>query len=107
MMANLNLNDMSLEDLKALEKEVGAAIKSFEARRLAEARAVLTAKAKELGVSIDEVFGAKAAKTKPVLAPKYQHPEDSSLTWSGRGRQPDWFKQALEAGSSKEEFLIK
>ena len=27
---------------------------------------------------------------------KYRHPEDSRLTWSGRGKQPGWLKEALE-----------
>ncbi|KJZ25418.1 trans-acting regulatory protein hvrA [Tritonibacter mobilis] len=101
-----DLNNMSLEELKALEKEVGAAIKTFEARKLAEARDVLTAKAKELGVSIDEVFGVKSGKVKTPVAPKYRHPENPSLTWSGRGRQPDWFKEAIEAGADKSDLLI-
>ena len=98
---------MSLDELKALEKDVGAAIKSYEARKLAEARDVLTAKAKDLGVSIEEVFGAKANKAKKSIEPKYRHPENASLTWSGRGRQPEWFKEAIEAGSAKEDLLIK
>lgn len=106
-MTDLNLNDMSLEELKALEKDVGAAIKTFEARKLAEARDVLTAKAKELGVSIEEVFGAKGTKVKKVVEPKYRHPENPALTWSGRGRQPEWFKEAIGAGTAKEDLLIK
>jgi DNA-binding protein H-NS len=28
------------------------------------------------------------------------------MTWTGRGRQPDWIKSALENGQSKDEFLI-
>lgn len=106
-MTDLNLNDMSLEELKALEKDVGAAIKSFEARKLAEARDVLIAKAKELGVSIEEVFGAKSSKVKKTVEPKYRHPENPDLVWSGRGRQPVWFKEAIGSGIAEEALLIK
>jgi DNA-binding protein H-NS len=37
----------------------------------------------------------------------YRHPENADQTWSGRGRQPDWMKEALAAGKSKDDFLIK
>ncbi|WP_392337429.1 H-NS family nucleoid-associated regulatory protein [Loktanella salsilacus] len=45
-------------------------------------------------------------KTTAVSPPKYCHPENPEQTWTGRGRQPDWMKDALENGQSKEEFLI-
>jgi len=32
----------------------------------------------------------------------YTHPQ-SRMTWSGRGRQPRWIKDWLEAGNSLEE----
>jgi len=48
-LTELDLNDMSLAELKALEKIVSKAIKSFEERRKNDALAALEAKAKELG----------------------------------------------------------
>jgi DNA-binding protein H-NS len=41
-----------------------------------------------------------------VQVPKYKHPENPALTWSGHGRQPDWFKEAIEAGHRRDELLI-
>ena len=38
--------------------------------------------------------------------PKYRDPK-SGETWSGRGRRAAWLKAYLDAGSKKEEFLIK
>lgn len=102
----IELNGMSLEELKALQKDVDKAIKSFEQRKLAEARAVLLAKAQELGVNIEDVFSGKA-KAKAVALPKYQNPANKSETWSGRGRSPAWYKAALEGGLSKEQMLIE
>jgi DNA-binding protein H-NS len=46
---------------------------------------------------------------KPTRAPaaaKYRHPENPSLTWSGRGRKPLWFVAALEAGKSADDLAI-
>ena len=45
--------------------------------------------------------GRPARKLTVVEAPKtervkYRHPENSELTWSGRGKQPGWLRSALE-----------
>ncbi len=34
------------------------------------------------------------------MAPKYRHPENTEITWSGRGRKPAWIVEGLEAGKS-------
>jgi DNA-binding protein H-NS len=47
-----------------------------------------------------------APKGKAPAAPKYRHPENPELTWSGRGRKPKWFVAALEQGKTPEEMLI-
>lgn len=101
---DINLETLSLEELKKLQKDVTAAIENYEARRLEQARAVLEEKARELGVSIDEVFSGKAQKKK--AKPKYRHPENASLTWSGRGRQPKWFVELKANGVTDEDMLI-
>ena len=63
--------------------------------------------AAKYGFTLDElVSDSKRATTKTSSAPKYAHPENSSITWTGRGRRPNWVKEALEAGKSLEDFLI-
>lgn len=102
----IDLDSMPLDELKALQKSVTKAIDGFEARRLAAARAELEARAKELGVSLQEVVGGPAAKTRKPIAAKYRHPENPALTWSGRGRKPAWFVAALDSGKSEEDLLV-
>jgi len=41
----------------------------------------------------------------PVLA-KYVHPDDSSKTWTGRGRHPAWVAEFLSQGGNFESLLI-
>lgn len=104
-MAKTNLNKMSLEELKALEKDVANAITSFEKRQRDDARAAIEATAKEHGFKLsDLVAGGKSAK--PAAVAKYRHPENPALTWSGRGRKPNWLVEATAAGKSPEDFLI-
>ena len=45
----MDLNSLDLKELKKLEAEVRNRIATYEDRKIAEARAVLEAKAKELG----------------------------------------------------------
>lgn len=107
-MAKINLEKLSLEELKQLEKDVTAAIASFEKRKRSEALAALEAAAKEHGYVLSDLVKSEKATSgrKQPLPPKYRHPEDASKTWSGRGRQPDWIKEHLADGNSLDEFLI-
>lgn len=101
----MTVETMTLEELKKLRKEVDKAIETYEARKMAEVRETLETQAKEMGYSLEEVVGAsKAKKTKRL--PRYRHPEHPSLTWTGMGRKPKWFIEAIEAGMSKEDLKI-
>lgn len=103
-MAKINFEKLTLDELKQLEKDVAEAIQSFEARRKKEARAAAEAVARKMGFSLDELTGTKGRKS--VSMPKYQHPENPSLTWTGRGRKPKWFVEALDSGKTADELLI-
>ena len=46
----------------------------------------------------------KGALTKGL--PKYVNPEDASVTWTGKGRKPKWFDQALAAGITPDQMEI-
>jgi len=104
---SIDLEKMSLEELKQLQKDVDKAIKGFEERKRAEAQARLDAVAKEMGFSLNDLMGGKGKKSKSTLPPKYMHPEDPTLTWTGRGRKPKWLTEALDAGKSLEDFEIQ
>jgi DNA-binding protein H-NS len=102
-----DLASMSLDELKKLNKDIEKAINSFEARRLADARKALEAKAAELGVSLAEIMGGKPAKgAKAAVAAKYAHPENPSLTWSGRGRTPRWIADLEAKGGKRADYAI-
>jgi DNA-binding protein H-NS len=106
-MTDVDLNSMSLAELKQLQRDVAKAVNGYEARKKSEARSALEAKAQELGFSLSELTGAKKTrKSSGSTGPKYRHPENPEITWSGRGRQPAWFKQTLEAGKSPETMAV-
>jgi len=102
------LNSISLDELKKLQKDIDRAIASFEARRIAAARAELEARAKELGVTLNQVMGeASAKKIKTPVPVKYRNPKNHEETWTGRGRKPRWLTVALTSTSAKlEDFAV-
>ena len=105
-MADFNLEAMSLKELRQLQKDLSKAISTYEYRHKSEARAKLEAIAKEMGYSFADLIGVDAKATRAPAVAKYRHPENAALTWSGRGRKPLWFVDALEAGKTPGELAI-
>lgn len=104
---SINLDEMSLEDLKKLSRDVEKAIAGFESRRRKEALKAMEQVAKDFGLSVEEVVGAAPIRgKKSKTAAKYRNPKNSAETWSGRGRQPGWFKAAIAAGKKPEDLEI-
>ena len=105
----IDLNMLSLRELKDLQARVARAITGYEDRKKKEALAELEEKAREMGYSLAELLamqGTKGPRKRSVSEAKYANPADPSMTWSGRGRKPNWFLQALAAGRAPEDMAI-
>ena len=101
-----DLNSLSMKELKELQSQVARAIAEFEERRKRQALVELEEKAKAMGFSLAELTGAvKTRKRSPSVA-KYANPADKSDTWSGRGRKPRWFSEALAKGKKPQDLAI-
>lgn len=104
-MKDIDWDALSLDELKDIQKKATKAIESFKARKRKEALAAVQAKAAEMGFSLSELTsGFKTKSTKS--APKYCHPENPAKTWTGKGRQPNWVKDALANGKTLADMLI-
>ena len=103
---DLNLNSLSLKELKELQNQVAKAIAGYEDRRKKEALAELEEKARELGFTFAELTGVSLARKRAPVAAKYANPGNTSETWSGRGRKPRWFVEALAAGKTPDDLAI-
>ncbi|SDY39903.1 H-NS family nucleoid-associated regulatory protein [Citreimonas salinaria] len=104
----IDLDKLSRDELVKLISDAEKALKTLEARRKAEAKRAAEKAAQEYGFSLDDVVSGGSAKggKGPKGAPKYAHPENPSQTWTGRGRQPNWVKTALESGKTLEDLKI-
>ena len=105
-MTEFVIEALSLEELKSLQKNLAKAISTYEDRQKSDARSKLEIIAKELGYSLAELVGTEVKSTRVPASARCRHPENPGLTWSGRGRKPLWFVEALEAGKMPEDLAI-
>lgn len=98
------LSKLSFSELKGVLDDVQSLIKEAEVTARQEAKQDLMNRARELGFDLSELFStsiAPASKGKgrgnTGNAPaKYRHPENPELTWTGRGRKPNWYASYVE-----------
>jgi DNA-binding protein H-NS len=104
---SIDLNELDLSELKKLQKDVEKAINEYQDRKMTEARQRLEAEARAMGFTLSEVVEGKRKANASKSPPKYRHPEDSSVTWTGRGRKPAWVIEHLNAGRDMEELELQ
>lgn len=102
----INLNNLTLKELKDLQAQVAKAIGSYEDRRKKEALAELEEKARQMGFSLAELTGVSVGRKRAPAVAKYANPNNPDDTWSGRGRQPRWFAAALAGGKKPDDLAI-
>lgn len=115
------------KNLDSLLKQIAQLQKQADALRSREKAEVIERIKKAIAhyaITPDELFGAAggvrrqgstgvksgrkartAMASKPVGVAKYT--DGAGRTWSGVGKRPNWFKEALAAGKQAEDLLIK
>ena len=94
-------------EIESLQQQAEAA----RAKELATAVAEVRRMIKDFGLTaVDCGFAgtkasgaAKASKPAPV---KFRHPDDASVTWSGRGKAPKWLSALENEGRKRDEFRV-
>lgn len=101
--SNVDLSKLSIEELQGLARDIETEI---VARREADRERVLSQMrelAASLGMSLEDVLRQEKTKGGAVTA-KYRHPDNPALTWSGRGKRPNWVNEALASGKSLDDL---
>lgn len=109
-----DLNTMTRKELEKLKASVEKALEKLAQKDMKAALAAAEKAAAAHGYSLAELSGdvdqrkTKKARTGPkkVSQPKYKNPANPAQTWTGKGRQPDWFKAAIAAGKAPEAMEI-
>lgn len=106
-MAKIELSKLSLEELQALARDIEQEIL---ARREADRERVL-AQMRELaasvGLSLEELLKQERGRERarvPGTSVRFRHPENTALTWSGRGKRPQWIIEWLASGRTLEDL---
>lgn len=102
----IDLENLSLDELKKLRKEVDAEIRTFNDRKKRKALAEVEAFARERGLNPADLSEIAKRRTRKPAKPKYAHPDNPEQTWSGRGRRPRWLEEALAQGKTLEDMAI-
>ena len=112
---SVDLKNMSRKQLEKLATQVEKALKSLDNKGKREAKKAAEKAAAKYGFSLAELAAAPAgkkrgpkpgAKSKKAGKAKYKNPSDAKQTWTGKGRQPAWFKAAIESGKSAEDMAV-
>lgn len=106
---NINLAPLSIAELEQLIADANTLIEKKKNESIRNAKAEVERIAKEAGVTIEELMGitkpgAKAVRRQAAI--KFRHPDDASLTWSGRGKRPNWLQAELAKGKQIEDFAV-
>ncbi|WP_407180078.1 H-NS family nucleoid-associated regulatory protein [Bradyrhizobium sp. STM 3562] len=101
-MESNTLKSMSIDELWNLHEQVS----SLLARRISEEKTRLEERLRKIETASDIVKLDRERRPYPKVLPKYQNPKNPAEIWSGRGKQPRWFKAQLKAGKKPEHFLI-
>ncbi|MGH8854858.1 MAG: H-NS family nucleoid-associated regulatory protein [Telluria sp.] len=105
----MDLTNMSVGDMRNLQEQIKLEMKKREAQEVQKAREQILAIAQSVGVPIKELLatGGRSSSTKGnTVAVRYRHPDNAQQQWTGRGRQPKWVKEWVEAGKSLDKLRV-
>lgn len=107
----VDLSSMTRLELEKLKGQIDKALVVVAENEKKAALAAAKKAAAAHGFSLAEITGMMSGRkgksgVKSAAAPKYRNPADHSQTWTGKGRQPEWFKSALAGGTSPDMMEI-
>lgn len=112
----IDLNSMSRAELEKHLEDVKKALQNAQERDRQEARKAAEKAAAEFGFSLDELAPeagrqgkSRKAKGKGQGAkskPQFANPADPSQTWTGKGRQPNWYRAEIAKGTDADAMRL-
>ena len=106
----IDLTKMSRKELTKLRADIDKELIEADERERQEALKAAEQAAAKFGFSLDELSGKgkrrKGKQKRAQAAPKFRNPENPEQTWSGLGRKPQWFHDAIANGVPTEKLEI-
>ena len=105
------MNGLGLADLRALREALEALIGEREREEERRVYGEMQALAASIGKDLDEIIKRQRPKRrvgvkKGPAGVKYRNPDNPKETWTGRGKEPKWLREAMAAGKQKTDFLV-
>lgn len=102
---NMHFGDLRYiaDSIDEYSREVQAMLEQKREERIAELKARM---AEDQAALAELCPQPQPAKMVNPSKPKYRDPAKPECTWAGKGKQPGWLKEKLEAGASLDDFLI-
>lgn len=91
----MDLDKLDAKQLEALIAKAETARAQLRERRRGELHADFERRAVAEGFTLEEIT---TSKRRAKREPRYAHPTDGKLTWTGLGRMPAWLKKLAEGG---------
>ena len=104
----IDLKSLNHNQLNDLISKAHVRQQELRKEKVAKLREKVHALIKAEGYSFDDIFGGTRGKRRSggTVAPKYRNPANPEQTWSGRGKHPRWFNDALKAGKKEKDLAI-
>ena len=110
----LDYDQMDTQQLQDIQQKVHTALTKRKREQISAVYQQIIDIVKSNGLTVEELieFSQKKSKKsasshKRQVAAKYRHPDNASLTWTGRGKQPRWVVDALASGLTLEGLTIQ
>lgn len=104
------INSLNSSQLEALIAKAEARLVELDGERIASVRDQIRDTLAKEGLSLNDLFPTRGRSTKASkgskVAIKYRDPKNPANAWSGRGKRPNWLREAIEAGKKLESFLV-
>lgn len=105
-MPDINLDDFSTDELKEMVKRIEDELEHRRVQEIKQTAIQIRKLAASVGKTAEEVMTIGSHK-KSKSQPKYQNPDDPKQTWTGRGKRPNWFREAIARGKVLKELEIQ
>lgn len=107
-----HLSNLTFNELKQLQQDVSQELTRRERTARQDFLSQIRQLARDHGidpsaVSLSETLNEPSRnKLRAPVKPKYRHPGNPSLTWTGRGKKPRWIEELTTQGTQLESLRI-
>ena len=102
----MDLSNLPASELRNLQEQVKRELKKRESQDLQKAKDEIFAIAQRVGVPLKDLVATNSRGKGGTVAARFRNPQDGGQQWTGRGRQPKWVKDWLDAGKSLNDLRI-